>query len=285
MANLNIPESIIADFFGAIENRDVGRLQSFVEQGIPVDIKNFAGKTGLQVSIYDNDVDTSTFLIESGADVTVPGHDGGSLLHDAAWSAGLTEMLLKRGVSPKGLNNEGLEPIHVASRVGSKGAIRLLCEAGADINKYSAAGYTPIHYQSENLDPELHDFMVDMGADQFAAGPFGAKLLHVVAQNPPYGLFASEPQSYIAHLVKQGFDLDEGDHFARRPLHYGAGRDDATITSALLRAGASPSSLDNMGKSPQDLASAFNREQLLMASRNEEAASLVSQSFRSCRPR
>lgn len=278
------PDQRARDFFDAIENRDIARLRRLIAFGTPIDIKNADGKTGLQVALYDNDVDTTLFLLQSGANVKVAGHDGGNLLHDAAWHADLTKLLLQKSLDPNEFNQKGLQPIHVAARAGSIGSIKYLTAAGADICGYSKERWAPIHYAAENLDPSLHDAMVELGADQHARISFGGNMMHVLGQIPYYGMFAGDPDTFIRYLQTQGFGVNDKDDFDRVGLHYAAARDDSLISGSFIRNRASVLFLDSSHKTPVDLANSCTREQLRMAARNEAARSLVSQLSYSPRP-
>jgi ankyrin repeat protein len=59
----------------------------------------------------------------------------------------------------------GDTPLHVAAIWGDVEAIRLLVQAGADINALESFGYTPLHQAAEQGKKEAYDLLISLGAD------------------------------------------------------------------------------------------------------------------------
>jgi ankyrin repeat protein len=60
-------------------------------------------------------------------------------------SANLVYLLLDKGADPNLARGDGMKPLHIAAKVGSKRIIESLLLAGANLNEY-IHGYTPLHY-------------------------------------------------------------------------------------------------------------------------------------------
>ncbi len=66
--------------------------------------------------------------------------------------------------SANSTNGYGDTPLHIAACWGNIGAIKLLIEAGADINKKGETGFTPLHCAAEQGHPNAVRYLLLVGA-------------------------------------------------------------------------------------------------------------------------
>ncbi|KAF7194525.1 Ankyrin-3 [Pseudocercospora fuligena] len=88
-----------------------------------------------------------------------------------AWAAARgdsisVQLLLEYGASATLANNLAQQPIHLAAQTGNVETVRILAQAGADINAaMPETKMTPLHYAAESQDDKDHILgMVDLGA-------------------------------------------------------------------------------------------------------------------------
>ena len=78
----------------------------------------------------------------------------------------------------KRVDKGGMTALHDAVGVGFTGhnfeIIRMLIEAGADINKLTNDGWTPMHYAATSGHPEATKILIDAGADLNISSPLRA---------------------------------------------------------------------------------------------------------------
>lgn len=65
-------------------------------------------------------------------------------------------------------SSDGDNALHCVVRWGDVGAARVLVDAGIDINKAGALGYTPLHIACMRGNPEIVTLLIERGADIFA---------------------------------------------------------------------------------------------------------------------
>jgi ankyrin repeat protein len=95
-------------------------------------------------------------------------HNDRTMLHVAAHAGEpeTSKYLLQKGIRVDTRDANGYTPLHDASQRGRLVVMKLLIEAGADVNCQSRYnGYTPLRFAKESGKKEAVDLLISRGAD------------------------------------------------------------------------------------------------------------------------
>ena len=140
-----------------------------------------------------------------------------------------------------------LTPLHYAAQFSDDPAIiRILVEAGAEVNAWGGHDLTPLRVAAmHSTNPAIIRALVAAGADWDEQG---WTPLHDAARYNPH-------PAIITALVAAGLEVDARTGADVTPLHIAAARNtNPAVIEALLNAGADPAARDDEGKTPWDLA-------------------------------
>jgi ankyrin repeat protein len=105
--------------------------------------------------------------LAQGADVNAPQGDGMTALHWAAdhGDSAMAAMLVKARANVKATTRIGAyTPLHIASKSGMSGVVKVLLNAGADANAGTTSGATPLHLAAAGGNPDAVNALLDHGA-------------------------------------------------------------------------------------------------------------------------
>jgi ankyrin repeat protein len=195
-------------------------------------------------------------LISAGADVNVLDRQGTSPLCIVVEKGGLEEivsLLLRAGaVTTVRMGFEKRTCLHTA--VSNDVVMRLLIEAGADVNARDADKRTPLYNlcfhckvtpKFENTYKRSLSLLLNAGAEVNIADEHQISPLHWAVQHPC--------KYVVSRLLEAGADIHATDRSGKTPLHYAADGGEATedITPLLINAGADVNAVDRRyGRTP-----------------------------------
>ncbi len=114
--------------------------------------------TPLWLAVDMNQLPIVQLLLKSKADPNDTRIEGESLLFDALWNTNILEALLDAGVqldARDNVVNQRGTPLEYAARAKNLAAMEILMKHGANPNDSDINGDTPLHYASNNLNPDL----------------------------------------------------------------------------------------------------------------------------------
>ena len=284
--------------FNVIEKGDVETVRLLVEAGADVNAaEGFGGNTPLHEAVEGGNAEIVQILVEAGADIEAEGFMDQTPLSLAA-EEGVTEImqiLLGQGADNGTQEGEdkqapaiGSEALFTAIEKGDVETVRLLVEAGADVNAAEGfGGNTPLHEAVEEGNAEIVQILVDAGADIEAEGFMGQTPLSLAAeegaseimqillgqgadngtpegedkQTPVIGseaLFTAIEKGDVETvrlLVEAGTDVNAAEGFGgNTPLHEAVEEGNTEIVQILVDAGADIEAEGFMGRTPLSLA-------------------------------
>jgi len=141
-----------------------------------------------------------------------------------------------------------LPPFHQAVADGNLGRVRLLLDAGEDVNAADNNGYTPLHRAAINGHTAIVRLLLDRGAEVNVA----EKLFD---HTPLFCAVISKCETIVNALMDAGADVNAANKRGYTPLHETAREGHEVIVNLLLERGANVNAADNKdGFTPLDLA-------------------------------
>ncbi len=148
-------ETTLDDLFDIIRHESVGELNQLLSTGISVDVSDDTGQSALMIAARENRLDMAAYLIEHGADVNMSSFSGLTALHYAALENhdNMARLLLDNNAhvdplmrysstdgnfSKESIISEyiGATPLLIAVEANNPEVLRVLFNAGANINQY-----------------------------------------------------------------------------------------------------------------------------------------------------
>ena len=163
----------------AAKNGDVPAIIAALDAGADVN-ESDGGETPLYFAVRRGQLAAAKLLIERGAKVNAVSNYWGSLLMMASAKSrvDLMALLLANGAYPNSFIN-GESVLHVAAKNGCLACVKMLVEAGADVNAltYGTCGIgTPIHLAIRYGYSQVADYLRAHGVVLPSPAPITAKL-------------------------------------------------------------------------------------------------------------
>ena len=119
-------------------------------------LSGYAVAAPLHEAAKEGDLPKVNSLIEGGADLNVRNENGATPLHFAAdrGHKDVAELLISKGADVNAETKRGFTPLHGAARSGNKDLVELLISKGANVNA-SNFRYTPMAWAG--TDPQSTD--------------------------------------------------------------------------------------------------------------------------------
>jgi ankyrin repeat protein len=185
----------------AAGNGRIRKINDLVADGIDVDSKGTQGATPLFWAFRD--VDGFRRLLELGANPNVVFGDGNSAMR---WSIYMEdpkflELLLQHGGDPN-LESDVLlgSPIHLACSYGQLTKLRILIEAGADLDIQDSFGRTPLIVAADAAEFEVIHTLLTSGADYSIREKNGYSLDEVIASQRHLLVLDQESAAWLSKV-------------------------------------------------------------------------------------
>ncbi len=274
----------------AVKAGDLEKIKTLVTQkNERINQPDENGMTPLHWAAANGHLDIARFLVKKGANPNAKDKDGDVPLHVAAARAkyDITSLLLKNGASPLAKNMYLRTPMHFAAQARKGTAIiKLLIDAGADLNARDFEGYTPLrncnwygitgsvnlllehhatlptdkeeiksflHYAARNGHMELLKKFEKNGAGISQPTDQGGTLLHSAAEG---GSTLS-----MTYLLEKKLPINGKNSYGMTPLHLAASGGHTAAAELLLSKQAQIDLRCKQGKSALNYATGANRRE------------------------
>ena len=167
-----------------------------------IDGRDASGLTPLSWAAARGDAEAVEFLLHNGASCETAANSGRSPLNFAATSRSSTcvSILLNHGADVTRQTMHGTTALHLAVCYNGvpEATVRLLVQAGADINGKNYDGRTPLIYAVDNMEDSMALLLLQMGACVHAQQKNGYNALCYAIRNNNTGL--------VSALLRRGAD-------------------------------------------------------------------------------
>jgi ankyrin repeat protein len=220
----------------AVHNNDQELVELLINAGADVDVADETGATPLWVSAYNGSPEIVAQLIQAGANPDAALRTGETPLMTAAENGNLevVNILLSADSDVAAVETRrGQSALMWAVAEGHPGVARALIENGADVMQQSFAGYTPLHFASQNNSLDSAKALLSMDADVNETAKDKMSPLLLAA--------ASGYDDLTQYLLELGADPNVSDYRGFTALHYTAmQRSMIKSVQSLLEHGADP---------------------------------------------
>lgn len=259
-----------------------GFVEYFLDEKVPVDLKNAAGSTSLHEAVRAGDYEIAELLLMRGANPNARDGNGNTALHIALPETGRREgvkLLLGYKADPSLKDRSGNTPLHVAVLLGyPTETVPLFLDSGAFVDSANAEGDTPLALAVRKLRPDWSRLLVERGANVFARNSTGETPLAAALRIGPEavdplltpatirarddsgnGLLHSAvlqrtiPET-VSLMLERGVDLSSRNNEGDTPLHLAVRTDQADPAKVLLAAKADIFASNVKGATPLGLA-------------------------------
>ena len=236
-------------FLKAARNGDLETLKKYLatdKAAAMLAAKNEHGLTALHCAAQWDHLDCFKLLLGHGADITAKTNHNKTVLHLAAghMQSEFISLCLQHGLTPEAKLGEGSDsPLSIATGRNRPENVRLLLEAGADVNDRNAliSAFRHSHYETAELLVK-HGVDVNLRDNHYQYTP-----LHFVALNGNMRLLN-------VLLAQDGIDIDAKAKDGGTPLHAAAYNGHVMLIEALLKTGVNTEIENNEGMTAADVA-------------------------------
>jgi N-acyl-D-amino-acid deacylase len=285
------------DFYYAIRGNDLARLNALVRDGADVNSRDRHGSTPLMDSATVGSLEAMKFLLSHGADVNAQNQFGSTALVWSATdlskvslllshgadpniatkrgrtvllvaamsdrSAEIARLLIEKGANPKVTDAFKTTALRAAAMGNDDSTMRMLIEAGVDVNAGDLAGITPLMMAAGwNGNLRAVELLLAYGARVNAVsapvmglpsknGPSEFGKMTALLMSAPFG-----PPDLLRTLLDAGADVNARDVRGMTPLMLAIATDrqDEAVIRMMLEHGADTQLKNNSGETASDWA-------------------------------
>ena len=239
------------DFYNAIRENDLARLQSMTAGGADVNLRDSRGSTPLMHAAAIGSLEAMKLLLKAGADVNAKNGLDTTALIWGALDPAKVRLLVEAGANVNVRSKLGRTPLMVAaSRPGSGDAVRLLLSKGADSKAADVRGSTALVEAARVNDIDVLRLLVNAPVNINAGGFVGMTALNLAAGHANLAavrlLLDKGADVNVAHVsevrVKNGLIA-----LSRMTALMSAPESSPEVMDAIIRAGANVNAKDIRG--------------------------------------
>ena len=154
---------------GDHQNPKYAVIDDLVKAGIQISYTKIeTPKTPLHLDVYSGDLESAKLKLQSDPNkAKLQDENGLTPLHIASRgdAINIVKLLLGAGADPKAKDPRGNTPLHIACYFGNIKTARLLLEAKAELNAQNEYGVTPLHMATRMGQLDVVELLLEAGAD------------------------------------------------------------------------------------------------------------------------
>ena len=166
-------QNVSERLYQSIRNDDLATLRSLVKDN-GANVKDARGQTPLMIAAAFGTLDAMKLLISSGADAKAESEAGVTALHWCTGDVAKVHLLLDQGADVNKASRLGRTPLLVAaSAYGALETVKLLLQKGAEVNVVDSAGFTPLNAAANVDNTAVAKLLIEKGANLKAKTSIG----------------------------------------------------------------------------------------------------------------
>ena len=243
--NLYSLSNIEEKFINACLEGNKRFVERYIKNKENLNVTDSEYNTGLIYAIHKGYYDIVKILIDAGADINKQNKLGGTALSVAAFNEDkeILKLLIDNNINLNSkLKKDGHTPLICASHENNTDIVKILVEAGADVNIKDNDNMTALNYAVYNDNYEIAEILVNKGADCNIIGNISSDYVNgikFVSEFIPliYTLREKTNISMAKLLIKGGADCNIStyiDGFEVFPLALSIMLNDAELTEIIL---------------------------------------------------
>ncbi|KAL7297984.1 hypothetical protein TKK_0008994 [Trichogramma kaykai] len=236
--------------------------KKLLEAGCDVNVINRYGETPLTTAIEFNNLKVAKVLLDAGAiHLNTDFDEEFGPLHMAVWYGyyDMVKIIIEAGADVNVVDEELSSPLHLAAKVEEYAyeITKLLLDAGSNVNVVDHQAITPLHWAVSQGNYDVATLLLNSGAN--------VDVIDLNFMTPLHWCVRENNLEFSHKMIEAGCDIDMVDSNGSTCLHYAVKANNIEMIKLLLSYGATPNCTDDQGHSPLHWAIRENRlEQVKM---------------------